>query len=389
MLDLSPELKSLRELVKRASREKIAPLAPRIDSRGEFNREVEALLWDLGLLQIPLPPEYGGLPREVCLGLCLCVEEVARVCASSALMVIVQAVANFPLIHAGSESLKKRYLPRISEGRNLMSYLVTEPAAGSDVAGIHLRAKREKDVYVLSGTKCFVTNGGMAELYSVLARTDPSSRHRGLSFFLVERGWPGVSLGKFEDKLGQRGINTAEVVFEEVEVPRENLIGREGEGFYIAMKDFDMSRPAIAAQALGIAEAALKYALGYACERETFGQPLVEHEMIQEMLADAGTAIEAGRGLIYRAARAYDRGQPNTKLASMAKCFMGDAAMKITTDAVQILGGYGYIKDHPVERMFRDAKLTQIFEGTSQIQRIVIARRLIKELEQGGIYDEF
>jgi cyclohexane-1-carbonyl-CoA dehydrogenase len=389
MFDISQELKTLRETVRRATREKVGPLSAEIDRSGEFNREIESLLWDLGLLQITLPPAYGGLEKDTCTGFCLCVEEMARVCASSSLTFIAQAVASFPLVHAGSDYLKQKYLPRISADRKLMSYLVTEPGCGSDVASIQTRARREKDYYILSGTKCFVTNGGVADLFSVLARTDPAreSRHRGLSFFLVEREWPGVTVGRFEDKLGQRGSNTAEVVFEDVRVPLENLVGEENRGFYIAMKDFDMSRPAIAAQALGIAEGALEYSLRYAMEREAFGKPLCEHGMIQEMLADAATAIEAGRGLVYRAARLYDDGRPNTGLASMAKCFMGDAAMKITTDAVQILGGYGYTRDHPVERMFRDAKLTQIFEGTSQIQRLVVARNLVKEAQKGDIYD--
>ncbi len=374
-MDLDP-LELLRDTVRRAARERIAPRAAEIDARGEFPRDVEALLWDLGVMSLTLPPEHGGFPGQPCTALCHCVEEVARHCASSALLMIVQAVGTFPIHHAGGEGLRARYLPRLGEGRELAGYLVTEPEAGSDVAALRTTATRDGGDYVLRGQKCFATNGGVASIYSVLARTGPG--RTDLTFFVVEREAPGLSVGKVEDKLGQRGSNTSEVILDDVRVPASARLGAEGDGFRVAMADFDMSRPAIAAQALGIAEGALEYALEYARTRETFGKPIAEHQLVQAMLADAATAVEAGRGLVYRAAAQADAGERNTRLASMAKCFCGDAAMRVTTDAIQILGGHGYLKDHPVERMFRDAKLTQIFEGTNQIQRLVIARELLR-----------
>jgi len=243
------------------------------------------------------------------------------------------------------------------------------------VAGIRAKGERKRGEYILNGRKCFATHGGVASLYTVLAKT----AEKELTFFVVERDQEGVSIGKTEDKLGFRGSNTTEVILEDVRVPEENRLGEEGEGFLIAMKDFDMSRPSIAALALGIAEAALDTSLNYACQRETFGKPLIKHQAISFMLADAAMQIEAGRGLMVEAAKQHDRNKSNIKLASMSKCFCSDIAMKITTDAVQILGGYGYTKDYPVERLFRDAKLTQIFEGTNQIQRMVIAREMIRE----------
>jgi len=371
---LSEEQRILVENVRRGAREKIAPLASEIDRTGEFNREIADFLWDLGVLQIILPEPYGGWPIHPCHTLCLCVEEIAKVCASSALNLIIQAVGSFPLIHAGNDLLKRKYFSPLSEGRKLIGYLVTEPGAGSDVAAITTKATKRGQAYVLNGRKTFATNGGVAGLYSLLARTG----EKELTFFVVEREWKGVVIGKREDKCGFRGSNTAEVILEDVEVPQENLIGRPGQGFLIAMADFDMSRPTVAALALGIAEGALSYAMDYARQRQTFGKPLIKHQAIQFILADALTMIEAGRGLMERAARAFDRGERNTAMASMAKYFCSDAAMKITEDMVQVMGGYGYIREYPVERMFRDAKLTQIFEGSNQIQRMIIGREMIK-----------
>jgi cyclohexane-1-carbonyl-CoA dehydrogenase len=379
MFDDTPELKMLRESVRRAAREKVAPLAASIDEQGVFNRDVEALCWELGLLTLVLPAEFGGLERDRGTALCLTVEEIARHCASSALLLIVQAVGSFPIVLGASEDLRTRVLSRIGDERLLVGYLVTEPTAGSDVAAIRTSAVRDGNEYVISGMKCFATNGGVASIYSVLARTSKEGGHDGLSFFVVERDRAGVSIGRTESKLGQRGSNTTEVFLDNVRVPVENLLGEEGHGFRLAMKDFDMSRPAIAAQALGIAEGALDAMVRYATERQTFGKPIAEHQLIQAIIADSATLIEASRGLVYRAARQYDEGLSSTKLASMAKCFASDSAMKITTDAIQVLGGYGYMKDFQVERMFRDAKLTQIFEGTNQIQRLVIAREVLKD----------
>lgn len=378
-IEASQELAILREAVHRAAREKIAPIAPSIDELGEFNRDVEALCWDLGLLTLALPAEFGGMERNTGTALCIAVEELARFCASSALLLIIQAVGSYPIIHGLTGKIRDRILTRIGEERQLVAYLVTEPAGGSDVAGLKTTAVKDGNEYVLNGTKCFATNGGVASIYSVLARTSKEGGHMGLSFFLVERERAGLKIGRKENKLGQRGSNTTEVFLDDVRVPAAHLLGEEGKGFLLAMRDFDMSRPAVGAQALGIAEAALDAMVKYSTERRTFGKFLAQHQMIQAIIADSATLIEAGRGLIYRAASLYDEGKPNTKIASMAKCFTSDAAMKIATDAVQVLGGYGYMKDFNVERMFRDAKLTQIFEGANQIQRIVIAREILKD----------
>ena len=371
---LTEEQRMLLENVRRVTKQKIAPAAAELDRRGEFSWETASLFWDLGLLQMMLPEEYEGWPVHPCHTLCLCIEEIAKVCASSALMLLIQAVGSFPLIHAGNDTQKKKYFPMLSGQRKLIGYLVTEPGAGSDVAAITTKAQKRKHHYTLTGHKTFATNGGVAGLYSVLARTGEND----LSFFVVEKQWKGVTIGRHEDKCGFRGSDTSEVLLEEVEVPEENLLGKEGSGFLIAMADFDMSRPTVAALALGIAEGALDYATEYAGQRQTFGKPLIGHQPIQFMLADALTLIEAGRGLMEKAALNFDAGQRNTTLASMAKCFCSDAAMKITTDMVQVLGGYGYIKDFPMERMFRDAKLTQIFEGANQIQRMIIGREILK-----------
>ena len=373
------DLRIFREAVHRMAKERIAPLAPSIDELGTFNREVEAHCWDMGLLNMVLPPEFGGLERHTGTCLCIAVEEIARYCASSAVLLIIQAVGSFPIVHGVREEIRGEVFSRIRDDRALVAYLVTEPVGGSDVASIQTKAIRDGNDYVISGTKCFATNGGVASLYSVLARTSMEPGHRGLSFFLVERERPGLSVGRSENKMGQRGSNTTEVILDNVRVPARNLLGQEHRGFLLAMKDFDMSRPAVAAQALGIAQGAFEIMVKYATERCTFGKAIGEHQMVQAIIADSATLIEASRGLVYRAAELYDDGKRNTKLASMAKCFSSDAAMKITTDAVQVLGGYGYTKDFQVERMFRDAKLTQIFEGTNQIQRLVIAREILRD----------
>ena len=375
MIEPSEEQRILLDNLKRAVKEKVAPVAAETDRKGTFNWDIASLFWDLGLFQIMLPEAYDGWPQTPSHTLCLCIEEIAEVCASSALMLLIQAVGSFPLLSAGNQKQKKQYLPRISRGRELIGYLVTEPGAGSDVQAILSSAKQSHDHYILNGRKTFATNGAVAGIYSVLAKTG----ERELSFFIVDRQQKGISIGKLEEKCGFRGSNTAEVILEDVKVPQGNLLGKPGDGFALAMMDFDMSRPAVAALALGISEGAVNYALDYAMDRITFGTPLVKHQAIQFMLADASTMIEAGRGLMLRAAIAHDAGDPNTRLASMAKCFCSDAAMKITTDMVQVLGGYGYIRDYPLERMFRDAKLTQIFEGTNQIQRMIIGKEMIRQ----------
>ena len=375
MDDLTEDQRIILDNVRKVVKERIAPIAAEMDRDGVFRWDVARLCADMGLLQIFLPPAYGGLDEDKTLMYCLCVEEVAKACASSALLLIIQAVGMYPIIAAGNQSQKDRFFPRLAKGDELVGYLVTEPYAGSDVAGIQAKAQRENGDYILNGHKCFSTNGGVASLYTVLARTGGKK----FTFFVVERDQDGVSVGKEEDKLGFRASNTAEVILEDVKVGKENRLGKEGEGFRIAMEDFYMSRPSIGALALGIAEAALDLSFSYACERRTFGKPIVRHQAISFMLADAAIQIEAGRGLVIQAARQHDQKKPNVKFASMSKCFCSDIAMKITTDAVQIFGGYGYMKEYPVERLFRDAKLTQIFEGTNQIQRMIITSEMLKE----------
>ena len=375
-MEFTEEQKILLSTVHRAVEEHIAPVAAETDREGRFNWDVVDLFWDLGLLQIMLPAQYGGWPENPCYTLCLCTEEIAKACASSALLLIIQAVGSFPILHAGNDSQKQRLLPRISQARELIGYLVTEPGAGSDVKSISCKAEKSGPYYIVNGRKTFATNGAVARLYCVLAKT----RDNELTFFVVDRESDGLSIGKIEEKCGFRGSNTAEVILDEVRVPVENLLGEPGDGFDLAMADFNMSRPAVAGLALGIAEGALSYATQYAKERRAFGKALVEHQAVLFMLADAKMLIEAGRGLMERAALSFDAGNPSPELSSMAKCFCTDAAMKITTDMVQVLGGYGYTKDYPLERMFRDAKLTQIFEGTNQIQRVVIGRELTKRI---------
>ncbi len=375
MNHISEEQQILLDNLKRVVKQKVAPAAAETDRSGRFNPQVASLFWDLGLLQILLPEEYGGWPQNSSFTLCLAIEEIAKACAASALLLIIQAVGSYPLIHAGNEEQKNKFFPMLSEQRKLIGYLVTEPGAGSDVQAIRTTAKRSGKNYILNGRKTFATNGSVAGLYTVLAKT----AEKEFSFFIVERDSPGISIGRVEDKCGFRGSDTAEVILEEVPVPQENLLGKEGQGFAIAMGDFDMSRPAVAALALGLAEGALDFTIQYARDRNTFGKPLIEHQAIQFMLAEASTLIEASRGLMEKAALAYDSGTKNTKLASMAKYFCSDTAMKVTTDMVQVLGGYGYIKDFPIERMFRDAKLTQIFEGANQIQKMIIGREISKK----------
>lgn len=372
---LKEDQRIIIENVRKMAREQIAPLAAEIDREGEFRWDIARILAEMGLFQIYLPSEYGGLEEDACLMFSLCTEEVAKACASSALTIIIQAVGSFPIIEAGTPEQKGRFFPRLATGEELVAYLVTEPQAGSDVSAIRTKGAKINGEYILNGRKCFATNGGVSAIATILCHTSQDQ----LSFFVLEMDYEGISLGKKEDKLGFRGSNTQEVILEDVHVPADNLLGKEGEGFKIAMKDFDMSRPGVAALALGIAESAIDTAVEYASQRYTFGKPLLKHQAIEFMIAETWTLIEAGRGLMIRAAQLKDQGKRNTKLASMAKFFCSDAAMRIATDAVQILGGYGYCKDFPAERMFRDAKLTQIFEGANQIQRMVVGREIFEE----------
>lgn len=376
LFQLNPEQELLRDNIRQIAKERVAPRAKEIDSSGEFPQDLREIFSRAGLFSLMLPEQYGGADGSN-ITLCLAVEELAKACGSSALIVLAHAVGLYPLILGGNDDLKHQCFSRIEKEGALAAFCLTEPGAGSDAASISSTARPEGGDYVLDGTKCFVTNGGVAGFYSVLAKTDPAAGYNGISAFWVERDTPGLSVGKVEDKLGMRGSSTTEIILDGVRVPRENLIGGEGEGFSIAMQALDMSRSAVGALALGIAQGAFEIANEYAKQRVQFGKPIIRHEAVGFMLVDMATLIEASRGLVYRASSVFDRKDPElTVLSSMAKYFSSDAAMKVTEDAIQVLGGYGYTNEYPLGRMLRDAKVTQIFEGTNQIQRMVISRRL-------------
>jgi alkylation response protein AidB-like acyl-CoA dehydrogenase len=367
-------LEAVRDLV----RERVAPRAAEIDESGEFARDIYALFAQNDLLGIPFPAEYGGLGLSF-LTYVKVVEEVSKACASSGLMIAVQELGALALIIAGNEAQKAKYLTPLSTGAKIGAYALTEAGSGSDAAGsMRTRAEKRGDAYVLNGSKVWITNGSVADLVTVFAVTDPAKGPNGISAFIVEKDFPGFKVGKLEKKMGIRGSPTCELIFENCEVPAENLLGAEGTGFKTAMRVLDKSRPGIAAQAVGIAAGALEYATAYAQERIAFGKPIAQQQGIQFMLADMRVELEAARLLLYEAARKCDADAPDvTEWAALAKLKAGDVAMKVTTDAVQILGGFGYSTEYPVERMMRDAKITQIYEGTQQIQRIVIARSMI------------
>jgi alkylation response protein AidB-like acyl-CoA dehydrogenase len=367
-------LAMVRELVT----EKVAPRAAEIDETGEFPWDIKELFAQNDLLGIPIPSEYGGLGGTF-QTYCKVVEEIAKACASSSLIVAVQELGMLPIMIAGSDEQKRRFLPKIASGELLAAYALTEVSSGSDALGsMKTRAVKKGDNYVLNGQKIWITNGSVADVVCVFAVTDPDAGSRGVSAFVVEKGTPGFAVGNKEKKMGIRGSPTVELVFDNCEVPAANRLGEEGEGFKIAMRVLDKSRPGIAAQALGIAAGALEYATNYAKDRIAFGKPIGQHQGVGFMLADMKTDVEAARLLLYEAARRCDEGAPDVTLwAAMAKLKCGDVAMSVTTDAVQVLGGFGYSADYPVERMMRDAKITQIYEGTQQIQRLVISRALV------------
>jgi alkylation response protein AidB-like acyl-CoA dehydrogenase len=367
-------VEAVRELVN----EKVAPRAAEIDETGEFPWDIKQLFAENDLLGIPIPSEYGGLGGTF-LTYVKVVEEIAKACASSSLIVAVQELGMLPIMIAGDEEQKRRFLPRIASGEHIAAYALTEVSSGSDALGsMRTRAERRGDTYVLDGQKIWITNGSVADVVCVFAVTDPQAGSRGVSAFVVEKDAPGFSVGKKEKKMGIRGSPTVELSFDGCEIPVENRLGEEGEGFKIAMRVLDKSRPGIAAQALGIAAGALDYATNYAKERIAFGKPIGQHQGVGFMLADMKTEVEAARMMLYEAARKCDAGAPDVTLwAAMAKLKCGDVAMSVTTDAVQVLGGFGYSTEYPVERMMRDAKITQIYEGTQQIQRLVISRALV------------
>jgi alkylation response protein AidB-like acyl-CoA dehydrogenase len=378
---LSDEQREIRELVRQLARERIAPRAAEIDLTHEFPWDVVELFRDHELFGLFFDEEYGGTGTGTLLSL-VAIEEVSKVCATSGLILAVQELGSLGLKLAGSEEQKQRYLSRLASGEWLCAYALTESGSGSDSAAMRSTAQREDGEYVLNGSKRFITNAGVAQLYTVFAKTDPGLGHAGISAFVVEADSPGFEVARVEPKMGIKGSTTGELVFDDVRIPAGNLLGEEGDGFKIAMRILDRSRPGIAAQGLGIAQGATDYALEYAKTRETMGKPIAQHQLVAAMLADMETKCEAARGLLYKFGQAVDEGVEGpelTKLSAMAKLFCTDVAMEVTTDAVQVLGGYGYIEEYPLERMMRDAKITQIYEGTNQIQRLVIAREMVKE----------
>ena len=374
---LPEEYDDLRASVRRLAEESIAPNAAEADEKAEYPwRSWEA--WrDAGFTRLPFPEEHGG-DGGTFLAHAIAVEEVARVCASSSLFTFISKLGMTTLLDHGSDEMKARYLPRVASGEYQASYCLSEAGAGSDVAGMATRAVRDGDHYVLTGTKAWTTNAGVSDLYTVFAKTDFDAGHRGISAFVVEKGFEGFSIGKLEHKMGVRGSPTGEVVLDGCVVPAENLIGEENQGFYYAMGALDRSRPLVAAQALGIAQGALELATQYMRERRQFGRLLAEFQGLQFMVADMSALVDASRLLVYRACSLLDAGLPGTaRASSTAKLFASDAAMKVTTDCVQLLGGAGYTTDFAAERMMRDAKITQIYEGTNQIQRLVVSRELL------------
>src|SRR5882672_8687215 len=378
---LTDEQREIRDLVRTVARERIAPRAAEIDASHEFPWDVVELYRENDIFGLLFDEEHGGLGTGTLLAL-IAIEEVSKVCATSGLIIAVQELGSLGLKLAGKDEQKDRYLPKLASGEWLCAYALTEAGSGSDSAAMRSTAKRDGDEYVLNGTKRFITNAGVASLYTVFAKTDPAAGHAGISAFLVESDTPGFEVTRLEPKMGISGSTTGELAFEGVRIPAANLLGSEGEGFKIAMRILDRSRPGVAAQALGIAQGATDYALEYAKTRETMGKPIAQHQLIQAKLADMETACEAARGLLYRFGQMCDDGVRDdelTKASAMAKLYCSDVAMDVTTEAVQILGGYGYIKEYPVERMMRDAKITQIYEGTNEIQRLVIAREMLKE----------
>ncbi|MFI1419395.1 acyl-CoA dehydrogenase [Streptomyces sp. NPDC020731] len=367
----------LRDAVRSLAEAKIAPYAAAVDEEARFPREALDALTANDLHAVHVPEEYGGAGADA-LATVIVIEEVARVCASSSLIPAVNKLGSLPVILSGSEALKKKYMTPLAKGDGMFSYCLSEPDAGSDAAGMKTRAVRDGDSWVLNGVKRWITNAGESEYYTVMAVTDPTKRSRGISAFVVEKSDEGVSFGAPEKKLGIKGSPTREVYLDNVRIPADRMIGEEGTGFATAMKTLDHTRITIAAQALGIAQGALDYAKGYVKERKQFGKPIADFQGIQFMLADMAMKIEAARQLTYAAAAKSERGDADlTFQGAAAKCFASDVAMEVTTDAVQLLGGYGYTRDYPVERMMRDAKITQIYEGTNQVQRIVMARNLL------------
>ncbi|MCL6589599.1 MAG: acyl-CoA dehydrogenase [Firmicutes bacterium] len=377
---LTEEQQMIKDLARRIADEKIAPKAAYYDETGEFPWDMMKILAESDLFGVYLPEEYGGMGGGV-FEQCLVVEELSRACSGVAVSYAASGLGCSPILVLGTEEQKKKYIPQIASGKKLAAFGATEANAGSDLASMETTAKLDGDEYVLNGTKQWITNGGEAEIYTVMAVTDKSKGPRGISCFIVEKGTPGFTFGKKENKMGIRASATRELIFDNCRVPKENLLGgKEGIGFIATMRTFDRTRPGIGAQAIGIAQGALDVAVKYSRERVQFGKSISTFQGLQFMLADMATQLEAARALVYATARMIDAGAKNfSKESAMCKYFASDTAMKVATDAVQVLGGYGYMKEYPVEKMMRDAKITQIYEGTNQIQRQIVALELIKE----------
>jgi alkylation response protein AidB-like acyl-CoA dehydrogenase len=358
----------------------VRPVAAKYDKAQEYPWEIKDAIAAAGLSGVWIPKEYGGSGGGV-IDLCICVEELSRACGGVGVLYAVNALGTFPVLVGGTEEQKQKYLRPIAKGEKLISFGLSEKFAGSDAAGLHAMAVKDGDSYILNGEKKWNTNGGAADIYTVFAVTDPNSKSRRISAFMLEKGMPGFKIGKVEDKMGIRCVPVVEIHFDNCRVPAKNLLGEvPGFGFKHAMATLDKARPGVAAQAMGLAQGALEYATVYAGHRQQFGSPIISFQMIQAMLADMATRVEAARNLVYAAAKAVDTDAPNvSKLSAMCKLFATDTAMDVTTDAVQIFGGYGYMRDYPIEKYMRDAKITQIYEGTNQVQRMVVARSLIKE----------
>ncbi|TPF15007.1 acyl-CoA dehydrogenase [Priestia megaterium] len=373
---LSEEHEMIRKMVRDFAKNEVAPTAAERDEEERFDRGIFTQMADLGLTGIPWPEQYGGIGSDY-LAYCIAVEELSRVCASTGVTLSAHtSLAGWPIYTFGTEEQKQKYLKPMATGEKIGAYGLTEPSAGSDAGGMRTLAVKDGEDYILNGSKIFITNGGEADIYVVFARIDPNEKRT--SAFIIEKDMPGFSVGKKEKKLGIRSSPTTEIIFEDCRVPKENLLGNEGEGFKVAMMTLDGGRNGIAAQAVGIAQGALDAAVAYAKERQQFGKPIISQQGIAFKLADMATSIEAARLLTYQAAWLESQGLPYGKESAMSKLYAGDTAMKVTTEAVQVFGGYGYTKDYPVERFMRDAKITQIYEGTQEIQRLVISRSLAK-----------
>ncbi len=373
---LTDEQEDLRELAHNFAEKEIRPVAWDYDRDGTWPQEIVEKAWEVGLMNTHTPEVYGGPGLDYLSG-CLIEEEMGWGCSGIGTSLMANGLASAPVMLGGSEETKKKYLGRLAEEPKLASFCLTEPDAGSDVSGMKTRAVKKGDKYVITGSKCFITNGSHADWFTVYAKTDPEAGHRGISAFVVDADSPGVSVDKKEDKMGQRASNTATIVFDEVEVPAENMLGEENHGFKLAMMTLDRTRPGVSALAVGIGRAAFEFAAEYSKERVQFGVPIAMHQAIQFMIADMATKVDAARLLVWNSAVLLDQGKRNTQVSSEAKRFAADSAMEITVDAVQVYGGYGFIKEYPVEKLMRDAKIMQLYEGTSQIQRLVIAREVL------------